>query len=121
MGDFRRLRVWNEATTLAVEVYSLSRSFPPSERFGLTNQIRRAAVSISSNIAEGAGRGAPATFRGFIRIARGSLHEVRSQLYLAIELGMVTAKDAEPVLKKKPCAHSGSRSSRNTYGDSHCS
>ena len=98
MGDFAKLDVWNESQTLAAMVYSLSATFPHSERFGLTQQIRRAAVSVSSNIAEGAGRGAPRSFHGFLRIARGSLHEVRSQIHLAVRLGFAGTAAAQPVL-----------------------
>jgi four helix bundle protein len=98
MGDFTRLDVWSESQTLAAMVYRVSGSFPASERFGLTQQIRRAAVSVSSNIAEGAGRGVPRSFYSFVRIARGSLHEVRSQLHLAVRLGFVAATEAQPAL-----------------------
>lgn len=98
MGDFTKLAVWDAAQTLAEMVYTLSSSFPSSERFGLTQQLRRAAVSVSSNIAEGAGRGAARSFMPFLRIARGSLHEVRSQLLLAVRLQFVSAESAAPIL-----------------------
>jgi four helix bundle protein len=98
MGDFTKLDVWSESQTLAAMVYKISARFPSSERFGLTHQVRRASVSVSSNIAEGAGRGAPRSFHGFLRIARGSLHEVRSQLHLAVRLGFVGSAAAQPVL-----------------------
>jgi four helix bundle protein len=100
MGDFTKLDVWSESQTLAEMVYRLSASFPSSERFGLTQQVRRAAVSVSSNIAEGAGRGVPRSFYSFIRIARGSLHELRSQIHLGMRLGFVTPALARPVMEQ---------------------
>ena len=93
MGDYRRLEAWQLAAQLALEVNRLTRAFPAHERFGLTSQLRRAAISISSNIAEGSGRGSPAEFRRFIVIARGSLHEVASQLFIAHKLGFLPYVD----------------------------
>src|SRR4051794_2914129 len=84
---YRALVAWQKAMDLVVEVYRLSAQFPPDERFGLTNQIRRAAVSIPSNIAEGQGRGAGASFAQFLRISLGSLQEVETQLLIAQRLG----------------------------------
>ena len=100
MGDFLRLKVWHAAQQLAVAVYDISAPFPRDERFGLTEQLRRAVVSVSSNIAEGAGRGNPRSFCAFLRIARGSLHELRSQLDLAIRLGFLSSVEAAPVLRQ---------------------
>ncbi|HEY0007805.1 MAG TPA: four helix bundle protein, partial [Tepidisphaeraceae bacterium] len=87
--DFRDLVVWQKAIALAKAVYVLTRSFPADERFGLTNQVRRASVSVSSNIAEGHARSGR-EFRPFLSIARGSAAEVESQLLLAVELEMTT-------------------------------
>lgn len=81
------LDVWKEAMRLAREVYRLSASFPDSERFGLTAQIRRCAVSVPSNIAEGAGRGTRKEYAHYLRISRGSLMELDTQLWLARDLG----------------------------------
>ena len=91
MTDFRRLEAWQASQELAVSVYRLTEKFPTAERFGLTAQMRRAAVSIMSNIAEGAGRGTDKEFVAFLRIARGSLHEVESQCLLAEKLNLGTA------------------------------
>src|SRR5512133_949731 len=79
MFNFERLDVWNEAIAFADTVYSLTRSFPETERFGLTNQMRRAAVSISSNLAEGCSRSSKADYARFVELATGSLFEVVSQ------------------------------------------
>ena len=83
MGDFRDLEVWRQATQLAVTIYRTTVHFPNEERYGLTSQTRRSAISISSNIAEGAGRRGTAEFRRFVIIAGGSLHELRSQIYVS--------------------------------------
>ncbi len=69
-GSFKELLVWQRATELAISVYRLTSLFPDAERFGLTNQMRRAAVSVSSNIAEGAGRATSGEFLQFLGIAR---------------------------------------------------
>jgi four helix bundle protein len=79
MFRFEKLDVWQKAVELADDVYVVTRSFPDHERFGLTAQMRRAAVSISSNIAEGSGRSSDADFARFLEIAYGSLMEIVSQ------------------------------------------
>ena len=81
------LEVWRESISLVKHVYAISRGFPPDERFGLTAQIRKAAVSVPSNIAEDAARGSAAEFVRFLHIARGSLSELDTQLVIASELG----------------------------------
>jgi len=83
---YQRLAVWQEAMQLAEKVYRATRWFPAEERFGLSQQMRRAAVSVPSNIAEGAGRGTDKDFTRFLLIARGSLQEVETQLHLARRL-----------------------------------
>jgi four helix bundle protein len=84
---FRELVAWQKAMDLVVVVYQLSARFPADERFGLTNQVRRAAVSVPSNIAEGQGRGAGASFAQFLRFALGSLQEVETQVLISQRLG----------------------------------
>lgn len=93
MFNFEKLDVWNEAIAFADIVYSLSRGFPSEERFGLTNQMRRAAVSVSSNLAEGSSRTSRADFARFIEIATGSLFEVVSQTQIAKRQGFITLED----------------------------
>lgn len=84
--SFRDLTVWQRSIELSVQIYALTRSFPKEEIFGLTNQWRRASVSISSNIAEGHSRLTKGEFINFLSIARGSNAEVQSQLILAQRL-----------------------------------
>lgn len=87
MGEsFKDLVVWQRAVQLTVAVYKLTSSFPPSEQFGLTNQLRRAAVSVASNIAEGYGRSTRGEHLQFLGHARGSNCEVQTQLIISKEL-----------------------------------
>ncbi|HEY8010685.1 MAG TPA: four helix bundle protein [Rudaea sp.] len=87
-----KLEVWQEPMRLVRDVYSATRQLPDEERFGLTAQMRRAAVSIPSNIAEGAARGSKAEFVRFLLIARGSLTELDTQLWLCKDLGYLDDK-----------------------------
>lgn len=89
MFKFEKLTVWQRSVAFADMIYTISRAFPVDERFGLTNQIRRAAVSISSNIAEGSARSDP-EFVNFLRYASGSLYEVITQVMIAKNQGLVT-------------------------------
>ena len=85
--DYRELVVWQRAMELALRVYNLSDSFPKREIYGLTSQIRRASISVASNIAEGRGRINAREFRQFLAIARGSTCELQTQLQLSRMLG----------------------------------
>lgn len=93
--SFRELVVWQRAMQLTVAVYRLSKEFPREEVFGLTSQIRRSAVSISSNIAEGHGRLSAGEYRQFLGIARGSNFEVQSQLEVARALEFGNCKQID--------------------------
>ena len=93
MGDFRQLTVWKSAHALALELHRCTGSFPNVERYGLTAQMRRAIVSVISNIAEGCGRQGDRELAYFLRIARGSVREIESQLLLSRDLGYL-ATDA---------------------------
>ncbi len=86
MRNFRNLTVWQKSIVLSVQVYELSRTFPPEEKFGLTNQLRRAVVSISSNIAEGCSKSTDAHFKKFLEDAIGSAFEVESQLVITSQV-----------------------------------
>lgn len=86
--DFQDLTVWQRAMELAEAVYTLTQTFPKEELYGLTSQLRRACVSIASNIAEGRGRSTDRDFRQFLNIALGSTYEVQTQLLLARRLGI---------------------------------
>ena len=83
----RNLEIWHEAVEVVKAVYTLTQSWPKEELYGLTNQARRAAVSIPANLAEGLGRGTPAERARFAQISLGSLYELDTLLYLAGDLG----------------------------------
>src|ERR1017187_4432124 len=89
MFNFENLDTWNEAIAFADVVYQLTRNFPAEERFGLTNQMRRAAVSISSNLAEGCFRSSRADYARFVEIATGSFFEVVSQATIGRNQGFL--------------------------------
>src|SRR5690349_18588195 len=93
MFNFEKLEVWQVSIEYADAVYRATRSFPADERFGLTSQLRRASVSISSNIAEGGGRGSNRDFSRFVQIAYGSLMESVSQLKIARRQGFLEEPD----------------------------
>jgi four helix bundle protein len=89
--SYRELFVWQKAKALAVQVYQATEGFPKVETYGLTSQIRRAAVSVASNIAEGQGRLTSGEFLHFLGQARGSLLELDTQLAIALDLGYLKA------------------------------
>jgi four helix bundle protein len=95
MHQFKELTVWQKAVDLATDVYSSTKNFPSEEKFGLTSQIRRSVVSISSNIAEGAGRKSKKEFKHFLNIAYGSGSELETQLLIARNLGLLTNENYE--------------------------
>ena len=87
---FQKLDVWQQARLLNKQIYQLSKSFPSHEAYALTSQIRKASISVSSNIAEGSGRNSDTDFAHFLEIAYGSLMEVISQLFLALDEGYIS-------------------------------
>ena len=99
MFNFEKLEVWQKAIDFADLVYSLTRHFPDNEKFGLTNQMRRAAVSISSNIAEGSSRTSRGDFARFIEIATGSVFEVVSQGNIGLRQGFLSQQEFASIYK----------------------
>lgn len=95
--DFRDLTVWQRSVDLAELIYRLTQGFPPEERYGMTAQLRRASVSVSSNIAEGNGRGSTPDYIRFLRNSSGSLNEMRSLTILSHRLGMAADQDVNIV------------------------
>jgi len=96
---FRDLVAWQRAMALVLEVYKVTHGFPREEVFGLSSQLRRAAVSVPSNIAEGQGRSTRGEFAHFLGHARGSLAEVETQLEIAKGLGLIKHEDFEKLMK----------------------
>ncbi|HEV7921561.1 MAG TPA: four helix bundle protein [Thermoanaerobaculia bacterium] len=96
---FRSLVAWQKAMDFVDAVYEFSESFPASEKYGLTRQIRQAAISIPSNIAEGRGRGTPRDYGAFVLRGRGSLYEVETQALIASRRGFASTKDTDKLLE----------------------
>ncbi len=96
---FEDLRVWQESREIVGFVYKLTRKFPPNERYGLASQMQRAAVSTMSNIAEGFERGTTKEFINFLYIAKASNGEVRSQAYIALDLGYISQAERDGLIK----------------------
>lgn len=96
--SFRDLDVWQRGVRLAGDIVRLVRGFPDLEQYGLSSQMRRAAVSVPSNIAEGWGRGSRKELLRYVAIARGSLLELQTQLLIAEDVGYASAEQARPLL-----------------------
>lgn len=100
MRSYRDLKVWREAYGLAVDMYEATAGFPREERYGLSQQMRSAAVSVASNIAEGAGRWTPGEYRNFLSMASGSASELECQLLLSKELGYLRPERTNALLAR---------------------
>lgn len=97
---YRDLRVWQAAMSAAAEIYNLVKKLPKEETYALSDQMRRAAVSIPSNIAEGQGRSSTREFLQFLNIARGSIYELETQLLLSEKIQLLTQTDILPAMEK---------------------
>ena len=93
-----KLVVWKRSLVFVTQIYRMTAQFPPEERFGLVSQMRRAAVSIPSNIAEGAARNTRKEFANFLYIAQGSASELETQMFISRELGFVDMLDSQSLL-----------------------
>ena len=98
--NYRDLIAWQKAVDLTEVVYEASMSMPPDERFGLTSQMRRAAVSVAANIAEGEGRGSKKEFARFLHIAHGSLREVETHIVIAGRLRFISQQTVDQILEQ---------------------
>jgi four helix bundle protein len=98
MQRFTDLKVWRQSHTLALDIYKVTERFPPSERFGITAQLRRAAVSVPTNLAEGAKRKHRSEYARFINLAEGSVAETEYLLFLARDLGFLPPSQADGLL-----------------------
>ncbi|MAU71733.1 MAG: four helix bundle protein [Pseudozobellia sp.] len=97
MYNYKDLIVWQKSMDLVEKVYQLTSTFPQEEKFGLTSQIRRCAVSIPSNIAEGAGRKSKKLFRNFLEISNGSINELKTQLEISKRIGFISENEMENI------------------------
>jgi len=94
---FEKLEVWNDAKEFISLVYKITAKFPSNEQFGLTNQIRRASISIALNTAEGSIKGSDADFRRFLKMAQGSLHETVTGFYIALDQNLISRAQFEEI------------------------
>jgi four helix bundle protein len=97
MHNIKEMKIWQKAVDLTLEVYQLTKDFPTEEKFGLVSQMRKAAVSIASNIAEGAGRNSDNEFVQFLGIANGSSFELYTQSYISSRLEFLKGKDFDSI------------------------
>jgi four helix bundle protein len=100
MHNYKELNIWKDAIKLVSEIYLITSKFPKQEQFGLTNQIRRASVSIASNIAEGSARKSNLDFSRYLTIAIGSLYELQTQLLIAFNLGYLSSEEHSEIEMK---------------------
>lgn len=101
MSSYRDLILWKETQKLTKDVYTVAYKLPNYELYALSSQIRRAVISIGSNIAEGAGRGTTKDYIHFLYNAKGSAYEVEAQLYLSVGLGFITEEDADEAIHQE--------------------
>ncbi len=99
MHKVEGLKIWQKSIQLTKAIYLLVADLPSDEKYGLTSQIKRSVISISSNIAEGAGRNSDKEFTHFLSIANGSAYELQTQLILAIELHLISKEKVEPIIE----------------------
>ena len=98
MHNYLELNIWKQSRELVKIVYQLSEAMPQSQLYGLTNQMQRAAISIPSNIAEGAGRNSDKDFSRFLSMANGSAFELETQLFLCVDLGYFSKENVKPII-----------------------
>lgn len=99
MHNYKNLHIWQEGITLARRIYEVTSSFPTNEKFGIVSQMTRAAVSIPSNIAEGAGRNSSKDFANFLSIAIGSTFELHSQIVICEQIGYINKETSQQLEK----------------------
>lgn len=100
MHNFKELRIWQDSRSFCTVIYKILKNFPEYEKFGLTNQIRRAAISIPSNITEGAGRVSDKDFAKFISYSLGSSYELETQLLIAFDLKYISEEDLNVLVEE---------------------
>ena len=100
MHNFKELKIWQKGRSFVKEIYLTVSKFPPEERYALTSQMKRAAISIPSNIAEGAGRGTEKDFARFLDISNGSAFELETQIYLAFDLEFINKVKLNNLIEK---------------------
>lgn len=99
MNNFRKLKIWDRSVELATVIYDITKNYPKVEMYGIVSQMRRSVVSISSNIAEGAGRQSKKEFKRFLNIAKGSSYELETQLTISKNLGFITQDQFDDIIE----------------------
>lgn len=100
MHRFKELEVWQRSVKLSVDIYQLTKNYPDTEKYGLVSQLNRSAVSIPSNIAEGAGRNSNGEFKQFLGISTGSLFELETQLIISKQVGIISDTELNTLAEK---------------------
>ena len=100
MHKFEELKIWQKSMVITEKCYKETENFPNEEKYGLTSQLRRSAVSIPSNISEGAGRNTNGEFKQFLGIANGSSYELLTQLYLSLRLKLIKEENVRPIINE---------------------
>ncbi|WP_228235824.1 four helix bundle protein [Allomuricauda sp. M10] len=100
MHRFKELEIWKLSKTFCSDIYQVSNNFPETEKFGITNQLRRASVSVPSNIAEGCSRSSNKELSHFLEIAIGSMYELETQLLISNDLGFLTNQQTQELVQK---------------------
>ena len=100
MKNFKKLMIWQKGFKIAINTYKITKKFPDEEKYGLTSQVNRSSISISSNIAEGSSRRSQKDYFRFIEIALGSCFELESQFLIASELGFGNKNDIDEILQE---------------------
>lgn len=100
MHRFKELEVWKSSRVFCISIYEATANFPDNEKFGLVSQLRRASVSVASNIAEGASRSSNKDFYRFLEIAIGSTYEIETQVLIASDLNFLNQKDSEKLINE---------------------
>ena len=100
MVRFKELEIWNSGKEIAIEIYKISNKFPMEEKYGISSQMQRAAVSVPSNIAEGSGRQYNKEFIQFLNLSKGSLYELMTQLEIVYELNYINESDFKGINEK---------------------
>ena len=98
--DFKDLKIWEKGMLIAEKCYSITKQFPKEETYGMTQQIRRASVSIPANIAEGYGRRSSGDYARFLNIAQGSINELETHLLLSVRIGFCRFNDVEIIINE---------------------
>ncbi len=113
-ANFRTLKAWQQAIVVVKDIYALVKKLPADEKYVLGDQLRRAVISIPSNIAEGQSRGTDREFIHFLSIANGSASEVETQLIVGAEVGLFTQEEIEPILEQLNFVHALIRNLQKT-------